>query len=85
MSAIPTAVWIAIGLCCLVGSVFGLIRLAAWVRERRMANARQQFYTRREWLEAEFLKLAGLRGIPRGLTWVDCDFDDEVAVCSRPQ
>ena len=78
MSALPTAVWIVIGLCCFVGIAIACVRLVAYLRERRMANARQTFYMRREWLEAEFLKLAGLRGIPRGLTWVDCDFDDEV-------
>lgn len=47
-------------------------------RERRMQQARSDFFLRREWLEAEFQKLAGRRGIPRGLEWVDCDFDNEV-------
>ncbi len=37
-----------------------------------------QFQLRREWLEAEFLKLASRSGMPRGLAWVNCDFDDEV-------
>ena len=48
-------------------------------REEALKRARSEFYLRREWLEAEFLSLAKSRGLPRGLDWVDCDFDDGVA------
>lgn len=70
--------WMALAL---VGSVVlaavGYRFLSNW-RERVRQQARATFFVRREWLEAEFMKLAGLRGIPRGLRWVDCDFDDDV-------
>jgi hypothetical protein len=41
--------------------------------------ARQLFQRRREWLEAHFVQLASQSGRPRGLTWIDCDFEDAVA------
>ena len=47
--------------------------------EQRCAEARRQFYLRREWLEAEFLTAANASGKPRGLSWADCDFDDDVS------
>lgn len=54
------------------------VRFSASYREKARAQARATFFLRREWLEAEFLKLAGLRGIPRGLRWADVNFDDQV-------
>ena len=48
-------------------------------RELRVTNQRSGFMRRREWLEAKFLQTAGARGTPRGLEWVDCDFDDAVS------
>ena len=57
---------------------------AAWpfLRARRAARsvqqARETFHRRREWLEARFLSLAEKSGKPRGLRWVDCEFDDHV-------
>jgi hypothetical protein len=47
-------------------------------RRRNLQNARQLFYRRREWLEAEFLKLASQSGRPRGLAWTNCDFENGV-------
>ena len=44
----------------------------------REAAARQEFQLRREWLEARFFTLAAASGKPRGLSWVDCDFEDQV-------
>lgn len=61
-----------------VAAIVLLLRLAIAYREKSSDKARAIFYLRREWLEAEFLKLAGQRGIPRGLRWADVDFDDEV-------
>lgn len=37
------------------------------------------FQKRREWLEADFLKMAQASGKPRGLRWVECEFHDQVA------
>lgn len=53
-----------------------------WRARRRVAEyvkARREFHQRRERLEAKFLQLAGACGKPRGLRWVNCDFDDDVA------
>ncbi|WP_147274328.1 hypothetical protein [Bremerella cremea] len=41
-------------------------------------HAKQLFRLRREWLETEFMKVAAASGKPRGLRWVDCEFDDDV-------
>lgn len=49
------------------------------VQESRTVQAREIFHRRREWLEAEFLSRAAKSGRPRGLEWVDCDFEDDVA------
>lgn len=46
------------------------------VEARRRKQARQMFALRREWLEAEFLSLASKSGKPRGLAWVNCDFEN---------
>jgi hypothetical protein len=74
-----TGVWIAIA----VGLVVGLAVGAAWWRsysQRQVfARARSEFQLRREYLEAKFFELAAASGRPRGLEWVDCDFENEVA------
>lgn len=70
--------WIGLAACCAAATIVLLLRLAGSCREQALAKARSTFFLRREWLEAEFLKLAGLRGIPRGLRWSDVQFDDEV-------
>lgn len=60
----------------------------AWPRWRRrrlneqLDRARQLFHWRREWLEVEFLTMAARSGMPRGLTWDNCEFSDE-AVFAR--
>lgn len=78
MFAISSILWIALVVLAGIGAIVLGLRASGTFRERSMQKARHEFGLRREWLEAEFLKLAGLRGIPRGLRWVDCDFDDEV-------
>ena len=66
-----------------VVSLGSLAWAARWVHVRneavKRARWRGDFFLRREWLEANFLKTAGSRGTPRGLAWADCDFDNEVA------
>lgn len=73
--------WI-FGVClaaaCSIAAIAILMRLWASFRSRNLQTARKEFFLRREWLEAHFLKLAGVRGIPRGLRWVDCDFNNDV-------
>jgi len=57
---------------------FGWLPMRARQREQRLARARKDFHLRREQLEARFLTRASNSGKPRGLRWVDCDFDNEV-------
>jgi hypothetical protein len=46
---------------------------------RELRRAQETFHREREWLEARFLKMASQSGKPRGLRWVDCEFENEVA------
>jgi len=59
-----------------------LIILGVLVFRRRRVNEAQRalrlFKLRREVLEAKFLDLAMIRGIPRGLTWVHCEWRSDV-------
>lgn len=48
-------------------------------RELNLDRARDEFQQRREWFEARFFTLASQSGKPRGLTWLECDFQKEVA------
>lgn len=43
-----------------------------------LEQARKRFQMRREWLEARFFTIASQSGKPRGLEWVDCEFEDDV-------
>lgn len=55
--------------------------IPAWYRRwqhARIRQAQELFARRREWLEAQFLTLAANSGKPRGLEWVNCDFDNPV-------
>ena len=54
-------------------------RFAARRRKELRAQARNTFRQRREWLEAKFFDLAATSGKPRGFSWADCDFQDEVS------
>ncbi len=49
------------------------------LEKAQFQSARRQFPLRREWLEARFLTLATQSGLPRGLAWGDCEFDNDVA------
>lgn len=44
----------------------------------RLARARRDFHRQREPLEAKFIERAAASGKPRGLRWIDVDFDDDV-------
>ena len=48
------------------------------LREKELDRLRRDFHREREHLEARFLKKASASGKPRGLTWTNCDFDDDV-------
>ncbi len=52
-----------------------------WRQRRRSAEVRRavnQFRFQREMLEAKFFDLASGLGKPRGLRWLDCDWQNEV-------
>lgn len=44
----------------------------------RWAAARESFQLQREWLEVRFIEIASRDQRPRGLTWLDCEFDNPV-------
>lgn len=52
------------------------IRLAR--EAERLSRAQRDFHRQREPLEAKFITQAGASGKPRGLRWVDVEFDDDV-------
>jgi hypothetical protein len=75
--------WIALaiagGLVALLAALYFAWRPYRGIRQEKMlARARREFHLRREGLEAHFLQRAANSGKPRGLRWVDCEFDDDV-------
>lgn len=77
----PLYLWLGAGL---IVSGLGLLALIVFLFRQRpgkvdLPRARKQFHLRREWLEAKFFTLAGQSGKPRGLEWVDCDFETPVS------
>lgn len=48
------------------------------MREKELSRLRQDFHRQREHLEARFFTRASGSGKPRGLTWTNCDFDNDV-------
>ncbi|GIW90109.1 MAG: hypothetical protein KatS3mg109_0541 [Pirellulaceae bacterium] len=69
--------------------LLGVVVLAVWGwghwpgcrlrrRTRMLEQARRMFHLQREYLEWRFLELASQSGKPRGLEWVDCEFDNAV-------
>lgn len=73
--------WIFAAIAGILGIVFVLVwpSLRNRRQTRHLLRARERFQRRREWLEARFMTLVERSGKPRGLRWVNCDFDDEVA------
>jgi hypothetical protein len=53
-------------------------RLRVFGRQVQIERARELFKLQRERLEAQFMTAAAATGKPRGLRWVDCDWDDGV-------
>jgi hypothetical protein len=63
-------------------------RVPILFRERRRIaenQARRDFHLQRERLECVFVQAAASSGKPRGLRWVDCDFDNDVTYASNRQ
>jgi hypothetical protein len=60
-------------------------RMRRFGRDVSAARARELFKLQRERLEAHFLRAAAATGKPRGLRWVDCEWDDAVAFVRERQ
>ncbi len=81
----PGSWWVAAAVVTIGVAVVAVIAAAVlWGRRTgfgpaQIALAREMFHRQREWLEARFLTLASQSGKPRGLAWVDCDFEDAVS------
>jgi hypothetical protein len=73
--------WILGGLGLLIAVGIGLAcrPIAAALREIRVERARELFHLQRERLEAKFFDLASASGRPRGLRWVEADWEDGVS------
>ena len=52
--------------------------LAPRMKAREVRRAIEQFRVERERLEARFFDLASVAGKPRGLRWLDCDWQSDV-------
>lgn len=68
-----------------VGAVMILLVVLAWkplrksLRDNEVAKAVQTFQLQREQLEAKFFDLAVAQGKPRGLRWLECDWQSRVS------
>jgi hypothetical protein len=72
--------WITAALVVLAVIGVGIgVSLRGRPRRSTLVKARKLFQLRREWLEARFFAKAAGSGKPRGLEWVDCDFEDSVS------
>jgi hypothetical protein len=72
--------WVLAGVA-VVALVLAAVGWAVRHRPRRptIERARKLFHLRREGLEHRFFVLAAKSGKPRGLEWIDCDFEDGVS------
>lgn len=72
-------VWMSVGfLAGLVAVSLIAPPLARRWRKREYDRAVRDFRMRRELLEAKFYDLARMQGRPRGLRWIDCDWQSDV-------
>jgi hypothetical protein len=49
-----------------------------WRQQQEAEQAIRAFRLQREQLEVKFFDLAGSRGVPRGLRWLECDWQNDV-------
>lgn len=75
---------------CGLGGVIAIVAVAAiplarWMRQREIEQAMASFRRQRESLEAKFFDIASQSGKPRGLRWVKCDWQPEVAWAREAQ
>ncbi len=68
----------AIAVIAIFAIVLALRPIYAAREVERLARARRDFHRQREPLEAKFIDRASASGRPRGLRWLDVNFDDDV-------
>lgn len=71
---------VAMALAALGGTAIAvaLRPIRAARRAEQLARLQRDFHRQREQLEAKFIDRAAASGKPRGLTWVNVEFDDDV-------
>lgn len=67
-----------VAVVAVVGVVIAVRPIQQAREAERLARARRDFHRQREPLEAKFIERAASSGKPRGLHWLDVDFDDDV-------
>jgi hypothetical protein len=68
----------AVAVVALLGVFLAVRPLRLARAAERLARARRDFHRQREPLEAKFIERAAASGKPRGLRWLDVEFDDDV-------
>lgn len=76
--------WIVLGTVLAVGVAVLCKILLDGRKGANAEKAQQLFRQRREWLEAHFYSIASASGKPRGLSWANCDFSNEVSFAREP-
>ncbi len=71
-------VFIVTASLAVVVSIFGILIVRRSMARREVVRARQRFRVQREQLEAKFFDLASSLGKPRGLRWLDCEWNNHV-------
>ncbi len=71
--------WLTIVVVAIVLTAY-LLAKTLRLQGEPVAAARQRFVQQREHLEAEFLRAARASGKPRGLRWMDCDWEPDVVL-----
>src|SRR5262245_30363638 len=73
--------WLALGAVLLIAVVGVLVRVLPLLRrqwrETEARHARTLFTRQREYLEARFFTAASQTSKPRGLRWIECDWDSD--------
>lgn len=70
--------WTVVGIVLLIAASLVSVPLVRRMRRSALQRAVQQFRLHRETLEAKFFDLAAAGGKPRGLRWVECDWQPAV-------
>ena len=79
--------WLIAPLMLVAGAAAVLVgrKLRIFGRHVNAIRARELFKLQRERLEAQFLSAAAKTGKPRGLRWVDCEWEDGVVFVRERQ